>query len=69
MPKTIFTPRSEPVCGKLDAARALAVALGSVEPTEPLDDIQFDCERMERKLVSRKQEAEPVARLSRTEES
>ena len=58
MPKNIFTPRNELVCGKLDSAETIAVSLENIELINLLHDIRFDCERMEQKLISRKEEAE-----------
>ena len=58
MPKNIFTPRNELVCGKLDSAETIAVSLENIELIDLLKDIRFDCERMEQKLISRKEEAE-----------
>ena len=57
MPKNIFTPRNELVCGKLDSAETIAVSLENIELIDLLHDIRFDCERMEQKLISRKEEA------------
>ena len=57
MPKTHFTPRDELICGKIDKAVEVARALHSVELVELLADIQHDAERMEQKLISRKEEA------------
>ena len=58
MPKNIFTPRNELVCGKLDSAETIAVSLENIELIDLLKDIRFDCERMEQKLISRKEQAE-----------
>lgn len=60
MPKTTWTPRDELVCGKLDRAYEIAVKFESIELIDLLADIRHDCERMEQKLISRKEE---VARL------
>lgn len=57
MPKNIFTPRDELVCGKIDMAEEIAKDLKSIELLEILEDIRYDCDRMERKLISRKEEA------------
>ena len=57
MPKNIFTPRNELVCGKLDSAETIAVSLENIDLIDLLHDIRFDCERMEQKLISRKEEA------------
>ena len=58
MPKNIFTPRDELVCGKIDKSEQIAKSLGSLDLVDLLHDIRFDCERMEQKLISRKEEAE-----------
>lgn len=63
MPKNIFTPRDELVCGKLDSAETIAVSLENIELIDLLHDIRFDCERMEQKLISRKEEAEEQAAI------
>ncbi len=60
MPKTVWTPRDELVCGKLDRAYEIAIRFESIELLDLLADIRHDCERMEQKLISRKEE---VARL------
>lgn len=60
MPKTVWTPRDELVCGKLDRACEIAIRFESIELLDLLADIRHDCERMEQKLISRKEE---VARL------
>ncbi len=66
MPKNIHTPRDELVCGKLDQVREKLIHLGAfkrngdaiVEIMDLIQDITRDCERMELKLIQRKQEAE-----------
>ena len=63
MPKNIFTPRDELVCGKLDKAEQIAKSLGSLDLIDLLHDIRFDCERMEQKLISRKEEAKEQAAI------
>jgi len=63
MPKTVWTPRDELVCGKLDRAYEIAIRFESIELLDLLADIRHDCERMEQKLISRKEE---VARLQAT---
>ncbi|MCK9616086.1 MAG: hypothetical protein M0R48_11460 [Candidatus Omnitrophica bacterium] len=63
MPKNIFTPRDELVCGKLDKAEQIAKSLGSLDLIDLLHDIRFYCERMEQKLISRKKEAEEQAAI------
>lgn len=63
MPKNIFTPRNELVCGKLDSAETIAVSLENIELINLLHDIRFDCERMEQKLISRKEEAKEQAAI------
>jgi len=63
MPKNIFTPRDELVCGKIDRAEQIAKSLGSLDLIDLLHDIRFDCERMEQKLISRKEEAKEQASI------
>lgn len=63
MPKNIFTPRDELVCGKIDRAEQIAKSLGSLDLIDLLHDIRFDCERMEQKLISRKEEAKEQAAI------
>ena len=58
MPKTIYTPRDELICGKIDAANEIAIKLKSVELVDLLAAIRFDAERMEQKLFQRKNQAE-----------
>lgn len=60
MPKTVWTPRDELVCGKLDRAYEIAINFESIELLDLLADIRHDCERMEQKLISRKKEAEKL---------
>ena len=59
MPKTIHTPRDELVCGKLDLLEDRLRELGLVECLHLAGDIRHDCERMEAKLVERKNAAIP----------
>ena len=63
MPKNIFTPRDELVCGKIDKSEQIAKSLGSLDLIDLLHDIRFDCERMEQKLISRKEEAKERAAI------
>lgn len=56
MPKTPYSPRNELICGKLDEAHRMAVELGSVQLVEILSNIRHDAERMEQKLISRKEQ-------------
>lgn len=56
MSKTIWTPREQLVCGKLDLAEEIACKLESIELLDLLKSIRYDCERMEQKLISRKEE-------------
>lgn len=57
MPKTIHTPRDELICGKIDIAQELATKLKSVELIYILQDIRHDAQRMEQKLILRKDQA------------
>ena len=62
MPKNEFTPRDQLVCGKLDALHD-AIVSGDTETACGLVDIvRRDCQRMELKLSSRKDEAIAAAR-------
>ncbi len=58
MPKTIFTNRSELVCGKIDALEFELQKLNNADLIHLLDDIRNDCLRMESKLIQRKQQFE-----------
>lgn len=57
MPKTITTPRDELICGKLDLLTDLIKSGNVVDAIYLIDDIRFDAQRMEAKLIIRKQEA------------
>lgn len=57
MPKNHNTPRDELVCGKLDNLAIRMQVEGDHRALELIQDIRHDCERMEQKLISRKQEA------------
>lgn len=57
MPKDIHTPRDELVCGKLDQLEDLLREKGLDDLLYLTGSIRHDCERMEAKLYSRKQEA------------
>jgi hypothetical protein len=58
MPKTIHTPRDELVCGKLDALEDKGCAILVWWSCCILAaDIRRDCERMEAKLISRKDQS------------
>jgi len=60
MPKTVWTPRDELVCGKLDRAYEIAIRFESIELLDLLADIRHDCERMEQKLISRKEQVKAM---------
>lgn len=60
MPKTIFTPRDELVCGKLDKLEEQLRYHGIAELLDLTAEIRRDCERMEAKLVRRKYEASAI---------
>lgn len=57
MPKTINTPREELICGKLDLLTDLIKEGNKVDAIYLIEDIRHDAERMEAKLIIRKQEA------------
>ena len=76
MPKNIHTPREELVCGKLDRLMDLVVEVQRKNFGQPdnepsittnmaylIRDIRHDCERMEQKLISRKEEARQLKDL------
>lgn len=66
MPKTIYTPREELVCGKLDEAERIVMEFVQKDDIDEMSRdlldllraIRYDCERMEQKLISRKEEYE-----------
>ena len=62
MSKTIFTKRAELICGKLDLMADTVVSLRDAGLLALLDAIRYDAERMEQKLVSRKQEVTELER-------
>lgn len=63
--KTPHTPREDLVCGKLDMVESMVKFLSGgeihdvdlVAILDVLSDIRHDCQRMEAKLIQRKQEA------------
>ncbi len=57
MPKTINTPREELICGKLDLLTDLIKEDNKVDAIYLIEDIRNDAQRMEAKLIIRKQEA------------
>jgi hypothetical protein len=63
MPKTVFSKRQDLICGKIEnlVSKIKILKLSDIEKVymiEILNDIQNDAQRMEDKLVFRKQEAE-----------
>ncbi len=58
MPKDIFTNREHLICGKIDEAQKIAINHKDVYLLELLDEIRYDAQRMENKLISRKLENE-----------
>lgn len=54
MPKTVFTPRNELVCGKLDELFDAIVAGEKERACYLVEYVRHDCERMEAKLIARK---------------
>ncbi len=60
MPKNIHTPREDLICGKIDKAREIAVWYQDAGLCDILDAIRHDAQRMEAKLVSRRDEALPA---------
>ncbi len=61
MPKTINTPREELICGKLDFLLKAVIAGEKFTAIDLINSIRTDAERMERKLIMRKQEARALA--------
>ncbi len=61
MSKNIFTKRDDLICGKLDALADLIISgidgNTAIDAIDLVNDIRHDAQRMERKLISRKQEA------------
>jgi len=63
MPKTVFTKRDELICGKIEnLIEEIKFRVSDVNDKisfiEQLHEIQYDAQRMENKLIFRKQEAE-----------
>ena len=56
MPKTINTPRKELICGKLDNLTRAVIAGDKLIAIDLINSIRTDAERMEKKLILRKQE-------------
>ena len=56
MPKTINTPREELICGKLDLLTEAVIEGRKFDAIDLIGYIRDDAERMEYKLISRKQE-------------
>ena len=61
MPKTMYTPRDELVCGKIDHVESLVSQISddalAVEIMDYMRSIRHDCHRMEAKLISREADA------------
>jgi hypothetical protein len=57
MPKTIHTPREELICGKLDLLLEAVIDNRKFNAIDLIEDIREDAQRMEQKLILRKQEA------------
>ena len=56
MSKNIFSKREDLICGKIDKAEEIAIKLKSIELLDLLKEIRYDAERMEQKLILRKQQ-------------
>lgn len=54
MPKTVFSKREDLICGKLDLANEEAIKLQSFVLIDLINEIRHDAERMEQKLIYRK---------------
>jgi hypothetical protein len=63
MSKNLFTKREELVCGKLDELAEILITFDSVRGIELVNSIREDCERMENKLLNRKNRAEEYEAL------
>jgi ribonuclease PH len=63
MDKNVFTKREELVCGKLDELSEILITFDSVRGIELVNSIREDCERMENKLLNRKNRAEEYEEL------
>ena len=61
MPKTVNTPREELICGKLDLLTTAIVEDRKFDAIDLINDIRTDAQRMEAKLIIRKQEARALA--------
>lgn len=62
MPKNYYSRREDLICGKLDKLHDLVITADipedtAIELVDLVNDIRFDAERMEQKLILRKQEA------------
>ena len=57
MPKNIHTPREDLICGKLDLLTEAIIDGRKVDAIDLVNDIRNDAQRMEAKLIIRKQEA------------
>ena len=68
MPKDIFTSRDYLVCGKLDHLCDLLKFTDGWNRSviDMISSIRSDCEAMERKLVSRKEEVEQLESIVRS---
>lgn len=62
MVKTVYTPREELMCGKLDALFELVKDSGRADMAELIHQIRYDAQRMEAKLIERKEEVERLLR-------
>ena len=61
MPKTVNTPREELICGKLDLLTTAIIEDRKFDAIDLINDIRTDAQRMEAKLIIRKQEARALA--------
>lgn len=57
MSKDINTPREELICGKLDYLTKAVIAGEKFTAIDLINSIRADAQRMEQKLIMRKQEA------------
>lgn len=63
MPKNIWTPREELICGKLDALADAIRAGDLLLALDYVEECRQDATRMEQKLIERKQEVEELRKL------
>ena len=63
MSKNINTPREELICGKIDLLTKAVIEGRKFDAIDLINDIRNDAQRMEAKLILRKQEYERLTRV------